>query len=418
VGHAGAPARRAYGSERARPYRVDPFERGANETSLGNRELHPARKETKMKLFFSRSALYRSRKSPMRAFMAMLGVLLLAAGLPLQAAKDGKPGGGGGGGGGGTAGNPAIAYIVDFDGWSGSGSLVVMDAFGQNQQVVLGQTRKSYSQYPVWHPNGQQIIFTYWPDTNKKHGGIYRINLDGSGLTAIIPPEAKKGSIDIGGPTYIGTDVSPVPGSNGKYRIAYAKWWMNNGGSQGIFVIDEDGSGQPVQIAPALSSAQSPSWSPDGAHLAYTLYPEDASGHRIRQLHLVTLSENADGTVRVEEDRIVLDSEEFGEVESFFNVTFSRTRNTIYFSYFSSVNTIWALHLDEDMNRIGDPELLTITSLAGGIQGLSGSADDTAIVFAGRNNSDVVPSIFLTGTDGSGDVLQISNNGSYPSFKR
>jgi hypothetical protein len=162
---------------------------------------------------------------------------------------------------------------------------------------------------------------------------------------------------------------------------------------------------------------RSPAWSPDGAHLAFSLSPVDDSGHRTQELHLTTLAESGDGTLGVEDNRIVLDSDTFGA--HFSNLSFSKTQNSIYFSSGpQGAIQIWALHLDDEMNPFGPPHVLFDTHSPGGVMGISASAGGGTIGFAANDPNAQTSSIFTANSDGTGGVTLICSNGSWPSFKR
>jgi hypothetical protein len=332
--------------------------------------------------------------------VTLAGALALATTGVAQ--KGGKPDGGGGGGS--VPGNPAIAYIGDIPEGGGRGSLKVMDADGRNPRVVLQQSGTKDINFPTWHPDGQRIIFTYAPNS-RGGAGIYRINLDGSELTAIVsPPKAWFHS-------YKQCDVSPRPGVNGKYRIAFTDdssfASVSNPGSS-IWIVNEDGSGR-IPIAPHW--AFSPSWSPDGKHVAYIRIFDDSSGQRFFSVHLVTLAEAPGGTVEAISDVVLLDLEGFDLLRQ---ISFSRTQNTIYLS---TPYGLWALDLDDEMTLIGAEPIGEPWEYACGVGRLSASPDDSTIAFqfswCGSS-----PAIWIVNSDGSNDPELIANNAREPSFKK
>jgi hypothetical protein len=150
----------------------------------------------------------------------------------------------------------------------------------------------------------------------------------------------------------------------------------------------------------------SPSWSPDGRHLAYKHWDAEKG---LESLHLVQLSEDSNGTIWPVSDVILMDSESFGDF--FGGICFSKTQNTIYFP---GRGAVWALDLDDEMNPLGEPEpIFTI-----GVESyrVSASAEDALFAFdfwSGEPPSSIV----LMHRDDSLAPIVI-DAGSYPSFKR
>jgi Tol biopolymer transport system component len=315
------------------------------------------------------------------------GALALAT--TVLAQKGGKPGGGGG-----TPAQPAIAFIGDA-----GDSLKVMDADGANQTVVFKKSRARMETWtaPQWHPNGEEIFFTHKP--NQGGGwGLYRINVSGSGLTTIIaPPADQLSAIRMG-------DVAPFPNARGKHRLAFIPSLPQ---PQGIFVADEDQAGHPgnwTQLAPERSEC--PSWSPDGRYLAYRL---------ASSLRLLTLAEDNQGNIRVEDDAVLLDPNSSGLFVSW--VSFSKSASKIYFSASqgAAARDLWALYLDNDMTPILI-EQLTDTPEFDEVF-VSSSADDSRIACSDNGDYNV---ILLANSDGTEPrvVTMPSERQSRPSFKR
>jgi hypothetical protein len=319
----------------------------------------------------------------------------LALLLSPSAFAQGKGGGkGGGGGDGGIPGNPAIVYYANPTGLGWDESINVMDADGTNQRVLLqrnGSRGRNEMKQPAWHPDGQRIIFSYTPDNRKSGLGIYQINLDGTGLTEIIPPPASG--------AFTQCDVSPVPGANGKHRIVFVHG--SGFGSLGtIWIVNEGNTGKTLIAADRFYS---PSWAPDGRHLAFKHWDADKG---LESLHLLALAEAADGTVWPVSDVVLMDSESFGGFTG--PISFSKTQNTIYFS---GQDAVWALHLDDEMQPLGlEPMFQTSTETGR----LSASSDDTliAITFGGSPSS-----IAIVNRAGSHAPIIIDGAG-WPSFKR
>lgn len=146
---------------------------------------------------------------------------------------------------------------------------------------------------PDWSPDGSSILFERdMPDTDV----IYRINADGSGLTAISGCTGLPGCLGNDNPSY----------SPDGARIAFLKVFgpiladPDRAAEVGVWVMNADGShaSQLTQaLVPTTSEDHEPKWSPDGTRIVFTrlntlaspqdmqaLFVMDSDGSRVRQL--------------------------------------------------------------------------------------------------------------------------------------
>jgi Tol biopolymer transport system component len=320
--------------------------------------------------------------------VTLAGALALATTAFAQG-KGGKPGGGGGGT---PPGNPAIVYV-------GDGDLKVMDADGGNKRVVLKAGTGSIRN-PCFFSDGQRILFVFYDgSSNGNSAGIYSVNMDGTERTLIVPHS----------PWETRPSVSPGPAAHGKYRIAFTERLEH--GIYRLFVVNEDGSGLAQLISSErvaqVEAETSPSWSPDGRHLAY-LYGAHNGGPKLygSGLRLLALGEDEDGNIWVEEDRLLLRTD-FEAPETGFQLisspSFSKTTNTIYFTGDPwNAREVWALELNDLFDITG---LVQITDDPGwdkNIVSASSVGDKIAYGAYGqvssRRNGSVV---FVANSDGS-----------------
>jgi Tol biopolymer transport system component len=131
-----------------------------------------------------------------------------------------------------TPADPAIAYIANvYKGASIAktvGRLMVMNADGSNQRVVISETGFEYGA-PDWSPDGTQLVFTryYIPGRDT---GIYVVNVDGTGLREVF--NCGQGGLE--GPV----TWSPMPLADDFYKIAFC--YSSERRPDGTYEIDHD----------------------------------------------------------------------------------------------------------------------------------------------------------------------------------
>jgi len=105
---------------------------------------------------------------------------------------------------------------------------------------------------PVWSPNGCQIAFRSSLETpGGPVGRISIVNADGTGLRQVSPEP---------GPNEFAFDESPTWSPDGA-RLAFTRNWF-------LYVMNADGTG--LTAVPNEDGALNPSWSPDGQRIAYS----------------------------------------------------------------------------------------------------------------------------------------------------
>lgn len=193
---------------------------------------------------------------------SLLAILALvsATGVAGPADGKGKPGGGGGDE---PPPDPEIAYVND-------GSLMVMNADGTNQRVVLAGSNNSGSTVhgignPDWSPEGDRIAFGA---TIEDQRGIYVINVDGTGLRLVVASQGPLTAVPRWSP-------GPIPG--GTTVIAYVDVTVP-GANSDIYLVDPDAADPtPELLADTPTWFESPcSWSPSATKLAVDI--NDGSG--------------------------------------------------------------------------------------------------------------------------------------------
>jgi len=132
--------------------------------------------------------------------------------------------------------------------------LWMMNADGTNQRPLLNDPN-AYDQEPSFSPDGSQIIFTRFNAAFQ--GAIYRIQSDGTGLTALA---------DFSRDTDI-SDFDPVYSPDGE-TIAFDSS-LRGGLIYAVFLMNPDGS-HIRPASPPWLEAWMPDWSPDGAQMTFS----------------------------------------------------------------------------------------------------------------------------------------------------
>jgi Tol biopolymer transport system component len=134
------------------------------------------------------------------------------------------------------------------------GQLWLMNADGSDQHQILKNPH--YGEYiPSFAPDGKTLVFSRGPATGSKGGGIYRVQTDGTGLTAITisPPDV--------------VDFAPVYSPDGR-EIAFVS--ISRGGVLiAVYLMNADGS-DIRELTPSWIGGDCPSWSPDGEKIAFS----------------------------------------------------------------------------------------------------------------------------------------------------
>ncbi|MGH7693821.1 MAG: TolB family protein, partial [Gemmatimonadaceae bacterium] len=131
--------------------------------------------------------------------------------------------------------NRRAVYVINVDG--SDERLLVADAWN-----------------PAWSPDGQRIAFNAGGEVV---GGVFVINVDGSGITRLISSDFVNAGDWIGLPAW-----SPDGRSVAFVRANYEEPWQ-------VYIVSADG-GAPRALFDGnfIPSQSEPSWSPDGTMLA------------------------------------------------------------------------------------------------------------------------------------------------------
>lgn len=108
--------------------------------------------------------------------------------------------------------------------------------------------------WPTWSPTGQQIAFV--------NGGLFVVNVDGSGLTQIAS----------------GSALTPAWSPSGT-EIAFSRYLPS--GDAAIYIIHPDGTGLRPVTGLAGAVDQAPNWAPDGDSILFTRFGSGAGIYEV-----------------------------------------------------------------------------------------------------------------------------------------
>jgi len=154
---------------------------------------------------------------------------------------------------------------------NGTPEIFLMDATGGNVRAIT--TTSSINQFPSWHPDGDEIVYTSYRDDGRPHIFVLaRVGRSGRILRALDPMQSH----------YRATFA---PDGRKLAVVATA-----NGASE-IFTVDRSGR-RPRQLTRNRSIDISPSWSPDGEQIAFVsdrsgspqVYVMQADGTSVRRI--------------------------------------------------------------------------------------------------------------------------------------
>ena len=196
---------------------------------------------------------------------AALGLVLLSAG-PALAKRGGS---GGGGEDPPVAADPAISFLTitieSEHGTNVTGDLWVVDADGSNERcIVTGECgRAAWSRDMDPDTDGYQGLLAFGHDADGV--GLYTVRPDGTGLTKLVSTDGIPQRVS----------WAQAAWTDGNTKIAFQARTDTDGDGvldkNELYVCNEDGS-DPIRVTNTpLASERSPSWSPDGLRLAYTV---------------------------------------------------------------------------------------------------------------------------------------------------
>ena len=186
---------------------------------------------------------------------------------------------------------PAIAFAAS--------GIKVMNADGSNVRTVVALRRGESAGFPCWSPDGQQLAFNGVLGGQR---GIWRVNLDGSGLQFLAPQANHLGLFNR-------LDWSRVPAPDGRHKILFPS--DDVGGKPDLFVVNVDGTGlQNLTNSPGVTDKNG-CWTRDATGICYGTW--DGSTFPSYHAKVLTLGPAASGGIEVTAMAVMLDGWVFGD---------------------------------------------------------------------------------------------------------
>ena len=298
------------------------------------------------------------------AVIGAVGIGVVGIGGPVSANPPDENGNHQHGGGG----APAIAAIKAQAARNGrqnfKRSLVVMDADGSNEVVVLTERgiflrSGKWLLATHWAPDAQSLAFSLIDFDDSGASGIWTVGIDGSNLFQV---------------TYLGDSPAWSPDGG---EIAYSK-----GGD--IWIVNVDGTNDSNLTSTPDVGEWSPTWSPDGHFLAYS-----ADGEVLIHELATDVISNVTGGGPL--GGLLLASPDWAKTQDKI-VLVARVAGT------NNSNDVWVV----DLNDPANPVKLTDTPLDefdSSERFPSWSSDDSQIVFTRERD------MYTMNADGSGETL-------------
>jgi Tol biopolymer transport system component len=148
------------------------------------------------------------------------------------------------------------------DPWGATGALFLSDPDGSNERQLTIAPEGAIDEWPDISPDGQWVAFTRGL---VQAGGLYIINIDGSGLRQII-----------------GSDFEPLRprwSPDGQLIVVHSNWHRFETESANVWVVAPDGTGlRQLTHESVPGQAWAPDWSPDGEHIIFVHTPRSGDG--------------------------------------------------------------------------------------------------------------------------------------------